>query len=54
MKVTRLNFQTAGKEFIATNELINNDGWLEAYSEGASEDFIYDLQNKWQLSLRKD
>ena len=36
------------------NELINDDGWLEAYSEGASEDFIYDLQNKWQLSLRKD
>ena len=47
-------FSDAGKEFIATNELINNDGWLEAYSEGASEDFIYDLQNKWQLSLRKD
>jgi hypothetical protein len=47
-------FSKAGKEFIATNELINDDGWLEAYSEGASEDFIYDLQNKWQLSLRKD
>ena len=46
-------FSDAGKKFIATNELINNDGWLEAYSEGASEDFIYDLQNKWKLSLRK-
>jgi hypothetical protein len=46
-------FSDTGKEFIATNELINNDGWLEAYSEGASEDFIYDLQNKWKLSLRK-
>ena len=47
-------FSDAGKEFIAANELINDDGWLEAYSEGASEDFIYDLQNKWQLSLYKD
>ena len=47
-------FSNAGKEFIAANELINDDGWLEAYSEGASEDFIYDLQNEWQLSLRKD
>ena len=47
-------FSNAGKEFIAANELINDDGWLEAYSEGASEDFIYDLQNEWQLSLRKN
>ena len=47
-------FSDAGKEFIATNESINDDGWLEAYSDGASEDFIYDLQNEWQLSLRKD
>ena len=47
-------FSDAGKEFIATNESINDDGWLEAYSDGASEDFIYDLQDEWQLSLRKD
>ena len=47
-------FSDAGKEFITTNESINDDGWLEAYSDGASEDFIYDLQNEWQLSLYKD
>ena len=47
-------FSDAGKEFIAANELINDDGWVEAYSEDASEDFIYDLQHKWQLNLYKD
>ena len=47
-------FSDAGKDFISTNESINHDGWLEAYSERASEEFIYNLQNEWQLSLRKD
>lgn len=47
-------FSDAGKDFIAINQSINNDGWLEAYSDGASEEFIYKLQNEWQLSLRKD
>ena len=49
-----IEFSDAGKDFIAINQSINNDGWLEAYSDGASEEFIYKLQNEWQLSLRKD
>ena len=49
-----IGFSETGKKFIASNELINDDGWVEAYSEGASEDFIYDLQDEWQLSLYKD
>ena len=49
-----IGLSETGKKFIASNESINDEGWVEAYSEGASEDFIYDLQNKWQLSLYKD
>ncbi len=47
-------FSQAGKQFLANYESINDDGWIEAYSENASEDFIYDLQDEWQLSLYKD
>ena len=44
----------AGKEFTATNQSINNNGWLEAYSDGAYEDLINNLQNKLLLGLGKD
>jgi len=40
----------------AYNFLANFDqsqGYVEAYSEGASEDFIYDVQEKWNLSFFK-
>ena len=30
----------------------NDDGYVEAYSKGASEDFIYDVQNEWNLNFR--
>ena len=48
------NFSEAGKEFLKANLSIDDDGWIEAYSPKASEDFIYDLQDEWQLSLYKD
>lgn len=30
------------------------NGYSEVYSEGASEDFIYDIQDEWNLSFYKD
>ena len=32
----------------------NENGLVEAYSEGASEDFIYDIQDEWNLGYYKD
>ena len=32
----------------------NEDGYAEVYSEDASEDFIYDVQEEWNLNFWKD
>ena len=32
----------------------DENGLVEVYSEGASEDFIYDVQDEWNLSYYKD
>ena len=41
-----------GLEFLRTgNE--DDDGYSEVYSEGASEDFIYDVQDHWNLHFYK-
>ena len=39
-----------GHRFLETGN--NDDGYVEAYSKGASEDFIYDVQNEWNLNFR--
>ena len=39
-----------GHRFLET--VYNDDGYVEAYSKGASEDFIYDVQNEWNLNFR--
>tara|TARA_Y100000294_G_scaffold164995_1_gene172170 strand:+ start:669 stop:815 length:147 start_codon:yes stop_codon:yes gene_type:complete len=31
----------------------DDDGYSEVYSEGASEDFIYDVQDHWNLHFYK-
>jgi len=41
-----------GQKFLETD--YNNDGYIEAYSKGASEDFIYDVQDEWNLNFFKD
>ena len=41
-----------GQKFLETG--YNNDGYIEAYSKGASEDFIYDVQDEWNLNFFKD
>ncbi len=41
-----LNFLHTGSE--------DDDGYSEVYSEGASEDFIYDVQDEWNLEFYKD
>ena len=47
-------FTETGKNFLAQYESINDDGWVEAYSSGTSEDFIYALQDEWQIRLYKN
>ena len=47
-------FTETGKNFLAEYESINDDGWVEAYSSGASDDFIYALQDEWQIRLYKN
>ena len=42
----------AGLNFLAGFDA--DDGYVEAYSEEASEDFIYDLQDEWNLNFYKD
>ena len=32
----------------------DENGLVEVYSEGASEDFIYDVQDEWNLGYYKD
>lgn len=48
----------AGKEFITNDDdcdiIDEGNGWIEAYSFDASETYIYDLQDEWQLSLYKE
>ena len=41
-----------GQNFLETS--YNNDGYIEAYSKGASEDFIYDVQDEWNLNFFRD
>ena len=41
-----------GQKFLETG--YNNDGYIEAYSKGASEDFIYDVQDEWNLNFFKN
>jgi len=41
-----LNFLAQGHE--------NEDGYAEVYSEDASEEFIYDVQEEWNLNFWKD
>ena len=40
-----------GLKFLAPHR--SEHGYVEAFSEDASEDFIYDLQNHWNLSFWK-
>ncbi len=40
-----------GLKFLAPHK--SEHGYVEAFSEGASEDFIYDLQDHWNLSFWK-
>ena len=42
----------AGLDFLSGFDA--DDGYVEAYSEEASEDFIYDLQDEWNLNFYKD
>ena len=41
-----------GQNFLETG--FNDNGYVEAYSKGASEDFIYDIQDEWSLNFFKD
>ena len=41
-----------GQNFLETG--FNDDGYVEAYSKGASDDFIYDIQDQWSLNFFKD
>ena len=43
----------SGIQFIKNYEA-DEHGYLEAYSPGASEDFIYDIQDEWNLDFYKD
>ena len=31
----------------------NDDGYIEAYSESASDDFIYGVQDEWRVEVYK-
>ena len=42
-----------GLDFLQTGSEDQN-GYSEVYSEGASEDFIYDIQEEWNLEFYKD
>ena len=42
-----------GLDFLQTGSEDQN-GYSEVYSEGASEDFIYDIQDEWNLEFYKD
>ena len=41
-----------GQNFLENGS--NDNGYVEAYSKGASEDFIYDIQDEWSLNFFKD
>ena len=47
-----IGFSHCGLAFLSESEA--NNGYIEAYSEDASEDFIYDLQEEWNLNFFKD
>jgi hypothetical protein len=39
-----------GKNFLTSSQSDEN-GYIECYSDGASEDFIYDIQYEWNLNF---
>ena len=45
-------FSEIGLKFIDTGK--DENGYVEAYSDGASDDFIYDVQDDWNLNFYKD
>lgn len=47
-----LGFSEIGLKFIDTGK--DENGYVEAYSDGASDDFIYDVQDDWNLNFYKD
>ena len=47
-----IGFSQCGLAFLSESEA--NNGYIEAYSADASEDFIYDLQEEWNLNFFKD
>jgi hypothetical protein len=42
-----------GAKFLALGKA-DEEGYIEVYSEGASEDFIYDIQDEWNLNFQKN
>ena len=48
-----LGFSDKGFKFLS-KKTENEDGYLEVYSEDASEDFIYDVQDDWNLNFYKN
>ena len=48
-----IGFSNAGKDFLTSNESINDDGYIEAYSKSASDDFIYGVQDEWRIEVYK-
>ena len=48
-----IGFSDAGKDFLKSNESVNDDGYIEAYSESASDDFIYGVQDEWRVEVYK-
>ena len=48
-----LGFSSAGLKFLSIGTE-DDDGYLEVYSDGASEDFIYDVQDNWNLEFYKE
>ena len=42
-----------GQEFLS-QACSNDDGYIAAYTDDASEDFIYDIQDEWNLAFYLD
>mgnify|MGYP001178425878 CR=1 FL=1 len=45
-----IGFSEEGKNFLMSSQSDGN-GYIECYSDGASEDFIYDIQYEWNLNF---
>jgi len=48
-----IGFSKKGLEFLRSGKE-DDEGYIEVYSEGASEDFIYDCQDEWNLGFYKN